>query len=373
MSTKTENKEVVEIEILTPEQIESLSKTVKENVVFLTENMNVKDIAVLNPMVSELLKLKDEASALKMLPVNEEGEYDKDNIQEYTTLKVKLGKCNASIKAAGKKMKENPAKKQKAIIAIEKDFLNQVTELQTTIQTEFKTYLDELEKDKAAKLKAKEDALNAEIIKANSQKDEVLNNAKKTEIYNTIKFTLIGEQITEKVNGLIVSANEQSLKNELEILDNTGWDNTVGELDYSVLENEVLAELRTKLATSVYNATLLIEDKLNSIKNEKDLMISKSKEQVDPVANLEETAKMVEHHFPSSSVPAPPSMNVVQAVKSVDEDMTDEEFVNYIKLQTTKLRKLVNNRIGSAPAPVLKTLVDYVNQCYDYVINNFKL
>jgi hypothetical protein len=193
---KVEEVEVIHIaEIITEEQLEILEVSTKETIVSLKEELPLKQLAVLNPMLVELMKVKA-FEEIKYNPEKEKEsalEYEEANKQITAFIKL-AGEAKSAIKKPLDAIGKNVLKVEKDVIAI-------ASEVRNTIQTEFVIYLTEkarVAKEKADKIIAKEAA--AIKLLEDSQR-EMKDMALKSEIANKIKY-----EVLEKTSDIVDNA-----------------------------------------------------------------------------------------------------------------------------------------------------------------------
>lgn len=346
MSKETE---VVEVEVLTQEQIDKLSEDIQADISYLTENMNSKKLAVLNPVIIELGKLEDRLDKIKLIPAVD-GKFDKENIQEFKNLKANTRSFNTQIKAVAKAMKDPLNLTKTHIINIEKGFLESAAKIITGADDKFAPYLEEEAKKAAAAQKKKDDAMNAEILKAKAEADEANKKNLISQTYNKVKYELIMEGISTKTSNMIVVANEDALKKRLSELEKESFGTLITGVDITVLEPEVSAELRSLFATSIHSSIELIKDKLKSIENDKELLIKNAN--ADKTEEIKKAAEVVDTHFPPMpNIPAPPASSGIGNVQVYKDHPTgvlnDQEFINHIVAKKKELQNLIVARINT--------------------------
>lgn len=355
-------KEVTEIQVLTEEQIKALPLIIQENVIFLTEQLGSKELSELNPMVIELLDLRKTEAELVLMPLNEEGKFNKENIQNYTNLKTSVGKFNAKIKVTAKTLKKPQAKIQKGIIAIEKTFLSEASKVKESVIEKFAVYeADKLEKAKIAQQK-KNQVLLDQIAKENKEKKEAQNKLNKTTTYNTIKYELINKQFTEDVSDAVLNANEDKLKGLHNKVSKTSYEKIIGSNDVSILDLEVQTELKDYFNTSKTNAILSIDARIKAIKTEKENAILEAKNETikEVHAEVRENPIIIplsekENNIKESSFPPPPKFKTIEScINNIEyhEYHDDNENLNQnvawlrlkemIKIQENNLKTLTN-------------------------------
>lgn len=346
MKTKTE--EVQELVILTDEQIEALSEDTKDNVVFLTEKMGAKDLLELNPMVSELIEIRQEGSSLKLKPADKEGNFDIKNIQAFTDIKKRIRSFRATVKKTATTLKEEPAKITKAIIAIEKAFTNEATIVYDEAEKEFDAYIQEQERIKAEKQAKKDAELMASINQAKAEAEEANNKMKITNIYNKVKYEIIGG-LSENISEALLNANEYKLLDIKNRYENSSYEDAIDGLEIELLEESVKSELAEKYASVKAQSIRLIKEKLDAIKLERDNAILKATSNINPIDTLKEAEKQIDEVI-EPAVPAPPVTS--------QNYLNDIEFINYIQLEGKRLLGLTVERISKTPhcSPIIYDL-----------------
>lgn len=292
MSTQKENKstKVTEITVLTEEQIIALPDTVKDNVVFLTEKLGSKELITLNPIVVELLTLRELNENLILMPKNSKGDFNEDNIQSYKDLKARTKTFNTIIKSSAKELKSEPAKITKGIIAIEKTFLEENKIIQDAAFKKFEEYEAEVSA-KAAIAKAKrekkiQDALDLE----KKLKDEANLGLAKSTVYNKVKYEIISKKYIEDVTDAVLNFNEIKLINLRDELQKTTYESLIKNEDISVLDKDVATELKEYWVANSTKATASINSRIESIKKEKenDILQAKNETITETVKNTTE-------------------------------------------------------------------------------------
>jgi hypothetical protein len=339
--------EVVEIQILTPEQIEALPAEVKTNVTFLTEVLNSSELVKLNPLVTELLEVRVANKKLVMMPLNAKGEFDKDNIQSYKDLKSKTKSLNASTGKEIKDIKEPVMKIQRGLVAIEKAIKSEIkTELESLIE-KFMPYEaevikkrdDALAKKNAAILKAVEDA-KAESLKANMQ-------LAKTNLYNKIKYELLNANITDVSIDVSINGNKILVTETLTKITNYKYETIISELDLSILDETIQAELKEHYVKCKTNAITVLNRRVGAIDVEEQNIALTAKNEVlkeTPVVAVNEIEVIAET---VSSVPTPPQpkfTSIEQCIANIEfTDFTDTHGHSLENCNAwIKLKELIN-------------------------------
>lgn len=337
------NTEVTELEILTPEQIEALPSTVKDNVVFLTENATAGQLSKINPIVSKLLNIKSEADKLVFVSID-----DKESIAAYKSVKSSIGSFNTLLKNSAGPLKKDLKKPYDAVLAIEKTFKTISDETKESIVKKFADYEAEIVRKREEAQAKKDAALNAKVAEAEAAAEEANLKNKKSTVYNTIKYTRIAEEIVGVTTEMINSSNEETLKNHLKGLKtNITFSDVIGVLEFNILDADVQTELRQYFATSVFNVIKSLEDKIEALANKRKLQdqeaIANAKNSVE---QIEEVATKIDKYIPPTDMPLPPSANQVEVYGGEFKSLSDDEFINYIIKEKDKLIYLVKSRIN---------------------------
>jgi hypothetical protein len=307
--------------------------------VFLTEKVNTTDLAKLNPVVTELIGIREDGENLKFIPADKDGNFDKDNIQSFVDVKKRVRSFRARVKDVAKQMKEEPAKITKAIIAIEKTFIDEATVVYDNAEKEFDVYIKAEDEKAKAKQEAKNKALLDAVDEASKAKEEANLKLKVSEIYNKIKYDIITKSIVENVSEALLNANEARLKELNEEINKTSYSSIVEDIDISILAQEVHAELQEFYLTARSRSIKLINEKLAAIAIEKKNVLLEN-----------ENAKFVSH---SSAVPNLPPVqekepSMVDPLNDIDQ-WPDNVFIDYIFKEANKLLFLTSDRIQKKP------------------------
>lgn len=321
MTTKAKE-ELEEISVLTAEQIAKLPATVKENVVFLTEHMGSNELIVLNPIVVELLEIRKMNEKLVLMPKNEKGEFNKDNIEDYKELKSKQRSFNVKIRETAKTLKEEPAKITKGIIAIEKTFLDENSTIQDEAAKKFADYEAEVVEQARIAKEKKDKALLDKIAEETKAKEEANLGLNRANVYNKVKYELIAKQYTEDVSDAVANFNGPKLEDLKVSLNVKGYETLIGDNDITILDQDVQAELQEYFVSSKRKALASIDARLESIRIEQENAILAAKnatitETVNSTAQSigqsyqsrpQETFQAPKINIPSGPVLPPPPM-----------------------------------------------------------------
>jgi hypothetical protein len=308
--------EVVEIEILTPEQIETLPDTVKTNVTFLTKVLSGAELVKLNPLVTTLFEVRLENTNLSMMPVNDKGEFNVDNIQTYKDLKAKTKSLNATVGKEIKDIKEPILKIQKGLVAVEKAIKGEVKNELDSLMLKFNSY-EEKVIAKALEAKAKRDAkLIQAVADANEQSQKATSQLEITNLYNKIKYDIINGKITTVATDVSLNGNNILVTETKNKIYGYSYDVMILGEEFSILDDELQAELkehfikaksnaliilgRREVAIVLENANIALEAK-NELLNEKPATV--------PVNEIEVVSETIAD---MPGVPPPPSFQTIE-------------------------------------------------------------
>ena len=310
---KSEENKLEEFQVLTEEQILELPVEVKENVVFLTEKLGASELVTLNPMVVELLEIRKMNEELILMPKNLDGDFNKENIKDYKALKSKIRSFNSKIKSSAKKLKIEPAKITKGIIAIEKTFLNENKIVQDSAAEKFALYeADVIEKARIAKEK-KDKALTDKIAEEKAIAEKANLNLNKTVIYNKVKYELINKKYSEDVSDAVLNANEAKLKEMRNELLLNSYDEFIKGNDISILDENVQSELKDYFISSKNKALNSIDARVKAIETEKENTILSAKNETIK-ETVEETTKAFTESYSQRPIQPIESIEVVEDV-----------------------------------------------------------
>lgn len=228
--------EILEVEIIIPEEVLKSENTFKDNYNFgkLQYNLgnevpkNVKDqiVSVINSSKpNELVQLNPVIIALEKLQSFKDVKYDpeKKNEKEYTEMNKQIGSFNSSVKAVTDIMKKDAQNYIKSVNELKTYLETEAKTARENIQLNFKPYLDE----KARKQKEAQDKKNQELIEANlklteenKRQAENLKNQKKQSQILVIQGE-IGKISFSATNGIAVLNLDglEKLKKEVESKD----------------------------------------------------------------------------------------------------------------------------------------------------------
>ena len=327
MSDNKKKKELKELVILTPEQIEELPVTVKDNVVFLTEKVGSTDLMKLNPMVTELIAIRNEGKAIAFIEADAEGKFDKANIQEFVDIKKRVRTFRARVKEVGKEMKMEPTKINKAIISIEKIFLAEATDVYDNSEKLFEPYIKAEKEKELLKQKKKDQALLDKIEEAKKGEDKATLQLDKTNVYNKIKYELITGLITEVVADAVVNGSEHRVKEVKFTIDTYTYELITTGADDSILDEAVIGELKHFYVNAKQKGLGMLQAKLEAFTMERQNVILESQK---------------------TPFPAPPVIATENAPIGQVAIQNDKEFGDYIVAEGKRLLSLTSNRLNEA-------------------------
>lgn len=206
--------EINEIEVFTIDQLEILPQAAKESIISLSNNLPTKELLVLNPLVTELLRIKQleniTYTPLPPNPTKEDLQIYKENIQQFKDAKkqiTELKKQNASAKSAIKKPLDDLGKQ---VLTIEKSINLFADEIVEKLQLTFKPYIDE-EAEKAAKALAAKQAKEKEAIAALEEQNQAQALLfEKSKLITFLKYEML-ESTKAEVNNAVAQYSLEAL------------------------------------------------------------------------------------------------------------------------------------------------------------------
>lgn len=345
------NTEIKEVEKLTPEQINKFG-LVKDNYEFLTTRLTGQDLNRFNPMVVELLNLQNYASNLKLVPANEDGEFDKENIQLFTDTKKAIGAYNSTVRASSKKLKEPQTKVNKAIIAIEKQFLEDAGKVMEQIVSEFKPHLDLVAEKKAAREAKKNKALIDAASEANKQAEIEKAKNKVTQLYNNVKYERIVENVTTAASNIAAHGNKDLLEKTRNEIAAYTMESLTADLDLTLLSIEQKNDLTSTLSRAKENAKTILELRLGAIATEKKNVALEAQKEVyyTPVAKVDNAVELLKESM--GDIPLPPGQKMpIEVLNDNNTEMSHDEFLSYIMGKLSDIDRIVSDRMAKFTIP----------------------
>lgn len=198
--------QVKEIEIFTLEQLDVLPQDAKTSIIHLGNNLPSKELLVLNPLVTKLLKIK-ELTKIKYVPLPddatpEQKEAHKASVEEFKEAKSQitaLKKQNGEAKSAIKKPLDLLGSQ---VLTIEKSINAIALEVLTEIEKTFKPYLDAAKEKKDAAAKAKDDKANLAINTLSDANLAQANTFKKSTLTTFLKYEMLTDIKAEANNAI---------------------------------------------------------------------------------------------------------------------------------------------------------------------------
>lgn len=321
MSGKTE---VTEVQVLTEEQINALPEVVRTNVKYLSENVGVKDLSVLNPIATELIEIRQLGSELQLMPLNDKGEFNKDNVQQFVDLKKKIRSFRSGLKSDIKDLKAPYVKINKGYISIEKAIIDEATKVYESAEETFATYITEQDKIAAERQAKKDKALQEALAEENKGKVEAQDALAKSTLYNKIKYEIINKNTTEASANAVANSNRDIVSGLESDINNYTFDTIIGDNDVSILDENVVAELKEYFITSKNNAVKILVDKIKALDIEtKNIQLEAQKTTIASPIEVE-----VENVIPNPPIPR---------FETLEQCINQIEFVGYISIDGHKL------------------------------------
>jgi hypothetical protein len=268
-----ETKEIKEIEIFTMEQLEILPQEAKDSIINLGNNLPQKELLVLNPLVTELLKIK-ELEKLKYTPLAEDATKEqiaehKANIEEFKAAKKCISALTSQNALAKKSIKGPLDLLGKQVLNIEKSVNTIAKEVLDAIELTFKDYID-AEKEKAAIALAKREAKATEAInKLTEQNTAQANIFKKSTLVTFLKYEMLGETKTE-VNNAIENYALDNLFSVRDMLALKTWEHFTQGQELTLLEEQELIDLKAFFEKEMTLFKSSINVKITALQLEKD-------------------------------------------------------------------------------------------------------
>lgn len=345
--------EIKEIEIFSLEQLEILPQTAKDSIVFLTDKLPQKELLILNPLVTELLKIK-ELEKLTYTPLPEEP--TKEDKEAYKLVIDKFKEAKKSISAltsqnalAKKSIKGPLDELGKKVIAIEKSVNTIAKEVLDAIELTFKPYLDE-EKIKAAAALAKREAKATEAINTLTTQNTIQSNLfKKSTLITFLKYEMLEETKTE-VNNAIANYSLDKLFGVRDMLTLKTWEQfTLGQ-QLELLEETELTDIKASFDKEFLLFKTNINTKITVLELEKTN--EKLVEQVEaietphvftpaPVQNLMGATNIFEVIKSATNTPFGSGANMNTIPKEVYP--TDDKNVDFLDLVIAEINSCKEN------------------------------
>lgn len=269
----TPPKDIIEIEIFSEDQLNILPQIAKDSIVNLADNLPVKELRILNPLITELLKIK-ELTKIKYVPLPENPTKEdiaahKENIEEFKEAKrsiVALGKKNSETKSAIKKPLDELGKH---VLTIEKQVKIIANEIIETLEKEFKPYIDAEQSKKDAAAKVKSDKEKEAINNLTAENSIQMNTINKSSLITFIKYQMLENKKAE-INNAIENYALDSLflvRDSLSL--KTFEQYTVGK-ELSLLNETELSEIKSHFEKEIISLKNNINLKIKSLELEEE-------------------------------------------------------------------------------------------------------
>lgn len=267
------------VEVFTAEQIEILPEETKTAIIALEQDLPKKELAVLNPLVVELLKAKELAKIQyvpkpeapadgKKFSKEELAPYE-ESVAAYKAAKKQLVEVKKKAADAKKQIKGPLDEMGKKVVTIEKGVLEILTEITETLEGTFKPYIDdEAAKAKAAqerREKASKDKID-ELANENEQKNSII---EKGRVVNFLKYEMIEPTETE-VHTAIEKYSLDKLYETRDGLKFQTFEKLSAGKDLTLLDPEELTEIETKFNQKIFTLTTNLNNRINVLELAKD-------------------------------------------------------------------------------------------------------
>ena len=295
---------VREIEIFTVEQLNILPQEAKDSVINLGQNLPTKELLILNPLIAELLKIK-ELTKIKYVPLPEEPtkeelEAHKQNIEEFKAAKKAITALTQQNSKAKTAIKGPLDLLGKQVLTIEKSVKLIADEVLASIEETFKPYLDaEAEKKRIAQEK-KEEKEKEVINKLTEQNNAQANAFKKSNLITFLKYEML-QETKEEVYNAIENYSLDKLFSVRDLLSLKTFEQFTKDKELTLLDEEELANVKSNFVKEIELFKANINTKITALQ-----LIKDNEKLSTTVEDLTETKTMPEPP-PSFSAPAPPT------------------------------------------------------------------
>lgn len=331
MSNVNDKKEMLEVEVIIPDEVlaenkelnrfykkdksmivypiaTETTKELREKIKGLIQNGKTTDIVAFNPVLA----------ALSFIQSFKDLKYDpeKKNEKDYTDSIAKIGKFNSAVTSVSKQIKDPLNQYKQIVIDIEKLLKEESDNVKKCLAENFKPYLDEKAKKEAEK-QAKKDAEKNEVInKLSSENAENLNklNNQKRETRKTEIESIISKVISD-VSSKVPNLNEEGLTS----LRETTLNQKLGEIDTPDIEfsPEEKTDFKKRYAEAVLNAVKIIDLALKGLESQKGV------EQLKSENESLKAAFSVDDDFPEEK----PAASITEEVVYEENDLGRFEFI----------------------------------------------
>lgn len=378
--------DVAVIEVLTPEQIKILPKQAKEDIVFLTEVVGAKQLAILNPLASGIIDIRTSAKLLKY-DAEKEG-----NEQEFTDIRKNIRTYRAALPKEFKSIKEVPTKINKACVAIEKALKQEADDIMELVELKGKPYADaKAEKDRIAQEK-KDELANKAINEANASANEAQAKAKVSALYSKIRYEIIAK-ISRDATSSTLKSSEVTLQTEQDELLRLTYKDALQNNGVEEVELDILSIEQRTLLIDAYNDEIslakdLYSAKLDQYANDRKHVVesAKTEQKIETLENplpqqIEEAPsnnifakKLQESHAAPmppapAHVPAPPTVEAVAQMLGAEiVPQTDAEFVQSIFNRTCVIKEDIARKLPAMKNPDQIARLSALDQMYTKMV-----
>lgn len=261
------------IEIFTEEQLNVLPQEAKDSIISLEKNLPQKELLVLNPLVLELLKIKELANIkytpLPEEPTKEETKAHKENVEQYKAAKKSITALTQQNAVAKKAIKGPLDELGKQVLTIEKSVNTIAKEVLEKIEKTFKPYLDaEAEKKRlAAEAKAQKEAeaINA-LTEENAAQSKILN---KSKLVTFLKYEMLTATKEEVENAIENYALDKLFTFRDSLMLKNFESYAVGQ-DLTLLDEEELIEIKGHFVKDIESFFKNINTKITALQAIRD-------------------------------------------------------------------------------------------------------
>lgn len=361
MQNSKDQVEELEISVLTEDQIDNLPEDAVESVRVLSSDLANKQLQVFVPVVQKYIELRDLALRLK-IDKNEKGEVTKESIQDYKDLKKATGSFNSELKAKIKEIKDPLNDTRSKVISVEKTFKSESDKIKQEAEKLFQEYEDEVARKKQEAIDKKNAALNAKIKEAEEAASEMQKTSARSQVINDLKYKEILEGITQKASDAVNNLNEVQIKTLSQSFSILEFKDILANYDISDIDQKTIDDLEVSFNTASTNAQLMLNDKLQSLKNERELAFSRRQAE-DPTPAIVPTTRSEDV---APSIPDAP-MGIPGAEPTefrfvIYMDTPNSFFTKNIENVISKLEEAIDAKLRKGVTPELAELKDKFNQ-----------
>lgn len=278
MNAKKENIEVLEVEIITDEQLQVFPEETQETIIFLSENISSNQLMVLNPFVKKLMEVRQ----LKDIKYDDSTpEAKKKSIESFKEAKSTVAEFKKFVSATKTTLKQPIDKVGKEILVIEKFGLSEVVDVLSVMEKTFANYLKEEKKKKDIAAQNKLDKANEAINEVQKIADEGNKTIAINEVKTMIQYTFLDEIETEVAQATVTWGIEplRSLEDKLNKITLNDYIEKHS-LNIDLLEDDVLDFLINNFNTKLTAKIQVVKDKITLLESQESHKVRDIKEEV---------------------------------------------------------------------------------------------